>query len=255
MYLRGKSIDMISAVIIDDVASARSTLRADLETYCPEVTILGEAEGVVSGAKLLREHSPDVVFLDIQMQDGTGFDLLEILGDIDFKLIFTTASDEHAIKAFRFSAIDYLLKPVDPDLLVEAVQKVRGSRSGQSASVKALLDNIQPQKAPSRLALNTLEKIHVVKLDDIFRCESSANYTIFHLRNGRQLLVTKTLKEFERMLEDHDYIRVHQSHLVNAAFISEFVKVDGGYIVMTDGSQVPVSSRKRSSVMQRIANL
>lgn len=244
---------MIPAVIIDDVEQARITLREDLETYCPDIEIIGEADGVVSGGKLLREVQPDIVFLDIQMQDGSGFDLLEILGDFSFKIIFTTASDAYAIKAFRFSAIDYLLKPIDPDELTEAVKKA--STGTRRESVDALLQNVKGQKAPTRLALNTLEKIHVVKIEDILRCESSANYTIFYFVGGRQLLVTKTLKEFDNMLSDQGFMRVHQSHLINSTYIKEFVKVDGGYIVMNDGTEVPVSSRKRSSVMQMLGDL
>ena len=242
------------AIIIDDVQQARDTLKTDLASYCPDVSVIGEADGVVNGAKLLRENKPDVVFLDIQMQDGSGFDLLEILGDIPFAVIFTTASDAYAIKAFRFSAIDYLLKPIDPDDLVEAVEKARLARSSQQTRVDTLLGNVR-EKKHTRLALNTMEKIHVVRIDEIIRCESSANYTIFYFQGGRQLLVTKTLKEFDAMLADHSFIRVHQSHLINSQFIQEFVKIDGGYIVMTDGAEVPVSSRKRSTVMQMISEL
>ena len=245
---------MIQAIIIDDVQQARETLKTDLETYCPDVAVIGEADGVVNGAKLLRESQPEVVFLDIQMQDGSGFDLLEILGEIPFAVIFTTASDAYAIKAFRFSAIDYLLKPIDPDDLTKAVEKARVAQTSQQTRVDTLLDNVR-EKKHTRLALNTMEKIHVVRIDEIIRCESSANYTIFYFQGGRQLLVTKTLKEFDSMLSEHEFIRVHQSHLINSQFIQEFVKIDGGYIVMTDGAEVPVSSRKRSTVMQMISEL
>lgn len=249
---------MLSAVIIDDVASARTNLKADLEAYCPQIEVIGEAEGVVSGAKVIRQLQPEVVFLDIQMQDGSGFDLLEVLGNIDFQLIFTTASDAHAIKAFRFSAIDYLLKPIDPDELVEAVAKLQATPKApqQQARIDALLENLHPVKKPTRLALHTLEKVHIVAIDEVYRIESSANYSIFHFGDGRQLLVTKTLKDFDKLLSsDHDFIRVHQSHLVNAAWIKEFVKMDGGYLVMKDKTEVPVASRKRAQVVQRLNEL
>jgi len=244
----------LKAVLIDDVAAARQTLRADLATYCPDVEVLGEAEGVVSGAKALRQLQPDLVFLDIQMQDGSGFDLLEVMGTTPFRVIFTTAHDGFAIKAFRFSAIDYLLKPIDPDQLVEAVAKVRQLAPTQPENVQALLGNVH-ERQHNRLALHTMDKIHVVHIRDILRCESSANYTIFHLVDKRQLLVTKTLKEFDQLLGTHGFLRVHQSHLVNVEYIKEFVKTDGGYLRMKDDAEVPVSSRKRSQVLQMLSEL
>ena len=246
---------MLTAVIVDDVSQARQTLKEDLATYCSDVDVIGEADGVVNAAKLLKNVNPDVLFLDIQMQDGSGFDLLELLGQISFNVIFTTASDAYAIKAFRFSAVDYLLKPIDPDELIEAVKKAKMAPVPSQDKVDVLLSTVKGKKNPTRIALNTMEKVHVVKLTDIIRCESSANYTIFYLSNKRQLLVTKTLKEFDNLLSEVDFIRVHQSHLVNAAYIKEFVKIDGGYLVMTDGTNVPVSTRKRSSVIQLMGDL
>lgn len=245
---------MLTAIIIDDVASARTNLKADLASYCPEIKVIGEAEGVISGAKAIRQHKPQVVFLDIQMQDGSGFDLLEVIGNIEFQLIFTTASDAHAIQAFRFSAIDYLLKPVDPDELVEAVKKLQ-SNDQQQDRIEALLENVNPKKKRTRLALHTAEKVHIVAVDEIIRIESSANYSIFYLTSKQQLLVTRTLKEYDQMLKDQDFIRVHQSHLVNAAHIKEYVKIDGGYLKMLDGTTVVVSHRKKSQLIQRLGQL
>lgn len=245
---------MLNAVIIDDIAEARETLKQDLSDYCPDVHVIGEADGVVTGAKEIRSASPDLVFLDIQMNDGTGFDLLEVLGDHSFKVIFTTASDSYAIKAFRFSAVDYLLKPVDPDELVTAVKKVIDS-DDQKENLDLLADNMSGRKQLKKLALHTQEKIHIANIDEIVRCESNVNYTMFHFADGGRLLVTKTLKEFDEMLHDSGFIRTHQSHLINANFVKEFVKSDGGYIVMTDGSDVPVSTRKRSEVLDAIGQL
>lgn len=247
---------MLKAVIIDDIEQARETLRADLETYCPHIEIIGEAEGVVTGAKLLKEQQPQLVFLDIQMKDGSGFDLLEILGNATFKTIFTTASDAYAIKAFRFSAVDYLLKPIDPDDLMNAVKKLETEQKDEKPSLDLLKDNLSGKgKKQSRIALSTQDKIHVVKISDIIRCESSVNYTTFYFEGGKKLLVTKTLKEFDDLLAEHNFIRVHQSHLVNAEYIKEFVKTDGGYLVMLDGSNVTVSSRKRATVMEWLEGL
>ncbi len=246
---------MLNAIIIDDVPQARETLKEDLETYCPQVKIIGEAEGVVSGAKLLRNKKPDILFLDIQMQDGSGFDLLEILPEISFKVIFTTASDAFAIKAFRYAALDYLLKPIDPDLLIEAVQKAETKSAGQEESLELLKENLQPNHTPRRLALHTSDKIHITEISDIVRCESSGNYTNFHFTNNKKLLVTKTLKEFDKLLDDQGFMRVHQSHLINTSQIQEFVKTDGGYLVMKDKTKIPVSTRKRPIVVKLLENL
>jgi len=247
---------MLKAIIIDDVSDARQTLRADLKTYCPEIKIIGEADGVVTGAKALRKLSPDLVFLDIQMKDGSGFDLLEILGKSKFKTIFTTASDAYAIKAFRFSAVDYLLKPIDPDELMEAVKKAEAGMKDEKPGMDLLADSLARKgRKQTRIALSTQDKIHVVKIEVIIRCESSVNYTTFFFNTGKKLLVTKTLKEFDELLSEHNFIRVHQSHLVNADYIKEYVKTDGGYLVMTDGSDVPVSSRKRATVSEWLDRL
>ncbi len=240
---------MIKAVIIDDIPEARKVLAADLSSYCANIEVIGEAEGVVSGAKLIKELKPDLVFLDIQMPDGTGFDLLEILPKIDFRLVFTTASDEYAIKAFKFSAVDYLLKPIDPDELMDAVSRVE-LQDKPGDRIELLKENLDK---PKRIALNTLDKIHIVEVSEILRCESNINYTMFYFTDGTKLLVTKTLKEFDKMLSDHYFIRVHQSHLVNARFIKEFTKSDG-YIFMKDGTKVPVSTRKKQVLMDMIQN-
>lgn len=244
---------MYKAIIIDDVADARLTLKQDLADYCSDVQVIDEADGVVSGAKILKKEKPDVVFLDIQMQDGTGFDLLDILGDFDFKVIFTTASDAHAIQAFKLSAIDYLLKPIDPDELIKAVEKLQQFQKNDPASFDLLNDSLQ-QKQPKRLALNTLDKIHVAEISEIVRCESNVNYTKIYFEDGKNLLVTKTLKEFDELLTPYQFARVHQSHLVNLNFIKSFNKTDGGYLVMKDGSTVSVSSRKRQHIVELISD-
>jgi two-component system LytT family response regulator len=241
---------MKRAIIIDDLEIARKTLKQDIADYCPDIEIVGEADGVVSGAKLVKESKPDIVFLDIQMNDGTGFDMLEILPNIDFNLIFTTSSDEFAIKAFKFSAVDYLLKPIDPEELQEAVEK---SNNGDAVTYQTLKQNMD--EGPKRLALNSQDKIKVVKVPDIVRCESSGSYTLFYTTSGESILVTKTLKEYDSLLTEHGFIRIHQSHLVNMEFIKEFVKLDGGYLVLSDKTEIPVASRKRSLVMKVLTEL
>ena len=247
---------MIKAIIIDDIEQARITLKKDLQVYASDVTVIGEANGVVEGAKLLKSVCPDVLFLDIQMQDGSGFDLLDILKDIPFKIIFITASDAHAIKAFRYAAIDYLLKPVDPDELIAALDKFRNQKLNENEKYKLLNDSLKNYSKPhERLALHTQDKIHIVNICDIIRCESNVNYTEFFFQNGKKMLVTKTLKEFEDLLCDQGFYRVHQSHLINTKYIKEFIKTDGGYLLMTDNSNVPVSTRKRPEVVKMLEEL
>lgn len=247
---------MIKAIIIDDIEQARITLKKDLEVYASDVQVIGEANGVIEGAKLLKLVKPDVLFLDIQMQDGSGFDLLDILKEINFKIIFITASDAHAIKAFRYAAIDYLLKPVDPDELVGALAKFREQKINENEKYQLLNDTLKNHhKSHERLALHTQDKIHIVNITDILRCESNVNYTEFFFSNNKKLLVTKTLKEFEDLLSEQGFYRVHQSHLVNTKYIKEFVKTDGGYLIMNDGSSVPVSTRKRPEVIKMLEEL
>lgn len=242
----------MKAIIVDDLSDARLAIRADVEAYCPQVEIVGEADGVVSGAKLIKEVDPDLVFLDIQMQDGSGFDLLEITGTYRFKVIFTTASDEHAIKAFKFSAVDYLMKPIDPDELTEAVEK--SLKSAHSGSIEVLKDAIK-DGSTKRIALNTQEKILIKEISEIVRCESNINYTMFYFSDATRLLVTKTLKEYDDLLSPHDFLRVHQSHLINSKYVKEYNKSDGGYLVLKDGSTAPVSTRRKNVVMEMIAKL
>lgn len=242
------------ALIIDDIENSRITLADDLKQYCPQIEIVGEADSVKSALSAIEEKKPDVLFLDIQMEDGTGFDLLTQLREVDFQVIFTTALDSYGIKAIKFSALDYLLKPVDPDELVKAVAKLEQTTKAQKGSVKdsleLLLENMRNiGHANKRIALHSLEKVHMVSVSDIIRCESQGAYTIFHLKNKEQILVTRNLKEFEQLLEEYSFIRVHHSHLINFAYLKEYIKKDGGYAIMTDKSEVPVSFRKRNNLL------
>lgn len=244
----------MKAVIIDDAESARNSLRSDLASYVPEVDVIGEADGVISGAKLLRKVNPDLVFLDIHMQDGDGFDLLEILDQKSFSVIFTTASDAHAIRAFKFSAVDYLLKPIDVDELVKAIDKCRFSASSDRMSL--LRESLEESASGTltKLALSTQDRVKIVEINEIVRCESDVNYTRFYFTRDKPLLVTKTLKEYDNLLTPNGFVRVHQSHLVNAGHIKEFVKADGGHLNLSDGSYVPVSTRRKSEVLKLLEN-
>ncbi len=236
------------AIVVDDIEKFRGNLIQDLNDYCPNVEVVGTADGVVSAAKEIKTLKPDVVFLDIQINQGTAFDLLEILGEVDFKIIFTTASDEFAIKAFKLSAIDYLLKPIDIDELKAAVSKLKVDNVDD---YELLQSNIKEEdKSNKRLALHSQDKIEIVEIGNIIRCESNMNYTQFFFKDGSKMLVTKTLKEFDKMLSGFGFYRVHQSHLINIDHLKEYIKIDGGYLKMLDGSSVPISTRKKSAVLK-----
>lgn len=254
----------IRTVLIDDNPHAILGLREDITRWFPQLEIVGTADGVVQGAKVLRQTKPDLLFLDIQMGDGTGFDLLEIVVDLDFQLVFTTAHDEHALRAFHFAAVDYLLKPIDPEELKRAVERVvkkldinpvkkTKMNGGLRERLPVLQEHFSEKKQPVTLALHTADRIHLARINELLRMEASGNYTQVYFRNGQKLLLTKTLKEFSQLLEPVGFLRCHQSHLVNLRHVREFVKTDGGYLVMADGAKVGVSVRKRGEVLERLS--
>lgn len=256
-------MEKLKAVIIDDIEKARVALKSDLDDYCPAVEVVGQGDGVASGLEAIAALRPELVFLDIKMADGSGFDLLEkwlTIGSFDFHVIFTTAYDEFAIRAFRYSAVDYLLKPVDPEELMAATSRVEQMKSfkNQESAVQALLENMSAvkKKSPTRLSLSSTDRIHLVEIDEIIRCEAHKNYTLFILKDKRQLLVTRTMKEYDQLLcSNHAFFRSHHSHLVNLNYVKEFVKIDGTYLVLKDGSEVPVSVRKREALIQAMNEL
>jgi two-component system LytT family response regulator len=246
----------MTAIIIDDMPQALQVLRNDLSEYCPEINILAEANSVVSAAKALRQHTPDVLFLDIMLGDGTGFDLLEIFPNLSSRVIFVTASEEFAVKAFRLAAIDYLLKPISPDTLQEAVQRAKNQQLKSEKGLELLKETMRnPDELPRRIALHTSDKIIVVNIDDIIRCEADVNNTKFFLQNGEHIFVTKTLKYYEDLLSEHSFLRVHQSHLINHRYIHSFLKKDGGFISMKNNHIVPVSVRKKAELMALLEDI
>lgn len=249
---------MLRAVIVEDELRSRETLSGLLKLYCKNLEVVGEAENVSEGLAVIRQKNPDVVFLDIQMPDGSGFKLLEKIEKIEFDVIFTTAYDQFAIKAIRYSALDYLLKPIFPDDLINAVNKAEKNKQSlkSNSNIQVLLENIsRPPAEPPKIILSTSEKINVVRVDEIVRCESDNYYTMFYFTDGKRLLISKTLKEQEELLGEHNFIRPHKSHLINVKYIKSYLKTDGGVILMDDGSKVPVSRRKKEHIIEIINNL
>lgn len=248
---------MIRCVIVEDEEMARNVLKSLLAQYCQDVMVCAEADDVVSGKNIIETFRPDLVFLDIEMPGGSGFKLLSSISDIDFEVVFVTAYEQFAIKAIRHDALDYILKPIDPKELVSAVEKVKETKYKKTLKKQydSLLKNLDPEQLVVRkISLSTADKIHLIDVDDIIRCESDNYYTIIYFKDGTNLMVSKTLKEMEQKLEEYDFVRTHKSHLVNMKCIKNFIK-DEMMVLMSDGTKVPVSKRKKERILEVINNL
>lgn len=249
---------MIKAVIIEDEQKSREVLKKLLEKNCSEIEIVGMAESVQQGIELVRALQPELLFLDIMMPDGSGFDLLEKISDHKFDVIFTTATDKFAIKAIKYSAMDYLLKPIDAEELSNAVKKFleRKNNSSLEKNFRFLLENIkQKDEQYSKISLPTGNAYEIVLVSDIIRCEAYDNYTNFFLTGGRKFLASGTMKHYEDLLPEKKFIRVHHSHLINMNQVARFLKEDSGYAVMSDGSKVEISRRKREDFLKLLNQL
>lgn len=247
---------MKKALIIDDENRTRELIAKMIDSFGFDIETLPIGENVQSGIKAIDELKPDIVFLDIQMPDGTGFDVLKSVQNKNFEVIFITAHEEFAIKAIKFSALDYLLKPIDPMELRSAVEKALKAIDDkkEESQFEALQNNIQPHQK-KRLVLKTQESVFVVELDEIVRCEADRNYTSFFLVSGKKILVSKTLKEYETLLSSSNFLRVQQSHLINLDYVHRYDKGNGGSVVMKDGSEVPLSPAKRDIFFKILENL
>lgn len=248
---------MIRTVVIDDEDHIRDSLIKLLAKHCPQVHVTGTAFSVESGRKIIREMQPDLVLLDIQLSDGTGFDLLRSLHIIEFKVIFITAYDQYALQAFRFSALDYLLKPVHPEQLKAAVDHACALiREHFLAQINALQENLKAAgKQEKKLIVKTTDQIHLLEVKNIVACESDSCYTTVHTMQGEHIMVARTLKDYEEMLSGCGFYRVHKSHLINLAHIKRFDKQDGGYVVLTNEMRFPVASRKKEEMMVLLEKL
>jgi len=245
---------MLSAIIVDDEPKSLKNLKILAEEFVPGIKIVALCQSVADALEAIRQEHPDIVFLDIQMNNETGFDLLSKIADINFEIIFVTAYSEFAVKAFKFSAIDYLLKPIDIEELKNAVKKVEGKKLGQiSSRLKVLQENlVVPVANDSRIALPSQQGLAFVKVNDIFYCKASSNYTIFYTADNKHYMVCKTLKEYEELL-GHNFFRIHNSYLVNLNAIKNYVKGDGGYVVLNNNVTLEVSKRKRGDFLERLS--
>jgi two-component system LytT family response regulator len=245
---------IIKAVIIDDEQSARQTLEELIHKYCKNVHIMGLADGVDPGIELINNTNPDLVFLDIDMPIKDGFELLRQNLGVKFQTIFTTAFNQYALKAIKFSALDYLVKPIDIDELVNSIKKI--SNYEISTDRLGVLQNYlnNPNGKLNKIILPTPNGYTVEELDDIIRCESDSNYTNFFFRDKRQLVVCRVLREYEELLRDHGFLRVHQSYLINIKHIKKYNKGDSPYVVMADGGMVTIARNKKPEFLSAFFN-
>ena len=234
------------AVIIEDEERSTIVLQNLLETYCPDVEVVGNATSVQDGIKTVNALQPDILFLDVQIVGGTGFDILEKLNNTTVSIIFTTAYDHYALKAFKFSAIDYLLKPIDIDELKIAVKKVTApnQQAEDEFKIKNLLSNIKNPSEDPVLLVSTLEAVEFVRIREIIRCEAQGAYTQLILKDTKSVMVSKVIKEFEFLLQEYGFYRVHQSHLINLREVRKYIKSEN-YLLMRDGAQIQLARSRK----------
>lgn len=246
------------AIIVDDEKKSQNTLGKMLLRYCPEVELCGYAKNVEEALKLYTQYTPDLLFLDIQMPGGSGFDLLDNIDSHTASVIFTTAHNEYAIKAIRANALDYLLKPINIDELQEAVDRYSKRKKNQknvnaalNQQIQSFLLDVHPGNV-TRIAIPSMNGFDLVATADILHCEAQGSYTHFHLLDGQELIASKNLKTFEEKLLASDFFRVHKSHIVNLKHVVQYVRGDGGYVILRDGTHVDVSKRKKADLGRRL---
>lgn len=250
-----KVFSMVRTVLVDDEVASIRVLKKLLSAYCPEVSIVGEANSVQSAIEIISSSSPDLVLLDIAINNETAFDLLNSLNNTEFQIIFVTASDNHAVRAFKFSAVDYLLKPVDATDLQKAIKKVakRSHEREVLENLKALQENIQALKvSDQKMAVPTMNGLSFVVMKDIVRLEASGSCTKIYLSNGKQLLTTRIIKEYEELLPATVFYRVHNAHIINLNWVRNYQKGRGGSVHMEDGTSIEVAFRRRDDFLKRL---
>jgi two-component system LytT family response regulator len=241
----------MKTIIIEDEIQAISALMADINRYCPELNVIGTSGSVDEAIQLIKENKPELVFLDIQLTDGLGFEILEAFQKGEFHVIFTTAYSQYAINAIKFSALDYLLKPINGDELKAAVAKAKTINTSEvQVQIENFIKNQSLQNQNKRIALQTSQGIFIHEIKSILKCTSEGNYTHIHFIDGKKLLISKPLKEFEDLLCNNGFERIHHSHIINLNHLTSFIFKDGGYVVMSDKSSLPVSKRKKASLLE-----
>jgi two-component system LytT family response regulator len=242
---------MIKAVLVADEFRTTESIARVMETCCPHVSLAARADTVASGVGAINEKEPDLLLVDTRLKDGSGFDLVRHFDNPFFKIIFLSSSIDYAVKAIKFNAVAYLLKPIDEEELTLAVNKaVDLIRFEEDLQQKALGGSIRNLQQGHRLVLKTSDQVYVVNISEIIRIEADGNYSTFYLDDGRKIVVSRAIKEYEEAMLEHGFHRIHKSHIFNINKMSHLDKADGGFVVMIDGSRVPVASRKRDMLMK-----
>ena len=244
---------MIRAIIVDDEPYCCEALATLLEDI-PDIEMISTCHNAADALTVVKKNSPDLVFLDVEMPRMNGFEMLEQLPSVNFEIIFTTSYDQYALKAIRFSAIDYLLKPIDSEELQKAVQKViHRSQKPIAQQLEILMQKIhQPSTPINKIAMPTMEGLQMISVDSIISCQSDSNYTVLFLKNNKRIVVSRTLKEIEELLEEHSFIRVHRCYLANLNQVEKYVKGEGGYLVMSDGTSIDVARNKKEVLLKKL---
>lgn len=245
----------IRTLIVEDEVNARKALTNMLSFYSNDIEIIGQAASVKEALNLMKETPPDLLFLDVHLPDGTGFDLLKKIKKRDFKLVFITAYNEYALKAIKLSTLDYLLKPVNPNELTLAIEKVKEAIDKEdqiNLQLNTCIENLQTPSQDKKIILNTSESVFVVEVNKLVRCEASENYTNIIIEGKDKILVAKTLKEFEEMLTGFGFFRTHQSHLINLAYVEAYEKKGIGKILLKTGEHIPVSTRRKEGFFKAL---
>lgn len=248
---------MLGTIIVDDEIDAVKFIESIITEYCKGIKVLGYAHSAADGVQLINALKPDLIFLDVEMPHGSGFELLSHFPDKNFDVIFVTAFNHYAIQAIKFSAVDYILKPININEFIEAVKKVALSRKKnreRNFNFDALLENLKT-RIPSRLAIPASDGMEYLNTDDIIRIEADRSYSWFYLNDKRKLLVSRNLKEYQELLSDRNFFRTHNSHLINLNYVRKFIRQEGGYIQMKDDSTVPVSRGKKDLFLEKMAAL
>lgn len=245
----------MTAIIVDDEEHCREVLATLLGKHCPGINVTARCSSAKEALSELRIAQPDILFLDIEMPGMNGFELLEQYPNPEFGVIFTTAYNEYAIKAIKHSALDYLLKPVDKEELVAAVDRVRQQKNRSSVRIDQLLDLLDKKKNSKRFAVPTLEGLIMVDPEDIIYCESDGPYCTFYFNNNKKLLVSKTLKEAEEVLQGNNFFRIHHSFLVNMKYIEKYIRGEGGEVIMNNGKNIPVSRNKKQDFLKMLERM
>jgi two-component system, LytTR family, response regulator len=249
---------MYKCVIIDDERPSVETLRHIIQNYCSEdLNIVGTAGSVEEAYAVINEKNPDIIFLDIEMPHGSGFDLLEKFSDTSFEVIFTTGFDEYAVTAIKFSALDYLLKPINIEELKEAVKKAKKRLEGKNSqqNLQFLVQNLRnPRDKTNKIPLPILNGFQFITINSIIYCESDEDYTYVYLSDNTRMAVTKSIKEFEDLLVAYDFFRIHHSYLINRSFIKKYIKGEGGTVLTDQGVELPVSRRRKTEFLTWLSN-